>query len=371
MSEQQNGVSPASAGGASLPDNVRRRIRVAAEDLANTIGCTVVDAATQRGVSTSDQLRPVADKLHSLLGEEPCVMATVRHRHLAALVEKLHVEQAVAQPDPRNAEIERLRTDKEKAEAALAVERQNLLNEMDEHRTAQSLLTEAREEWKRADAEVTRLKRLVGNENVEPNWKTVDRREAIRQAVRFHTDLQAVMQQRDAVVRQLGKAEDEVAEVAAERDRLRAELDGIRPRVRELANALGISTSEPGAFEQWIAEQDRSSEPEPICGAGNEDYPELRCKRVAGHEQHEDPSHGATWSPEIATAAKPRRWYAHSPEPEVGTVVGLPDRKPNGPTWTRHPAGGWQRSNSPGYRMAWKSLFGDCGELVEVVSTDG
>jgi hypothetical protein len=46
MTAEQQGVSPASAGGAAFPDEVRRRIWVAAEDLANTIGCTVVNAPT-------------------------------------------------------------------------------------------------------------------------------------------------------------------------------------------------------------------------------------------------------------------------------------------------------------------------------------
>jgi hypothetical protein len=440
MAEQQNGVSPASAGGASTPDpigtvravngvlfvlgthpdygrrwwpvegggqyedgeNWRQESRPVIGAVSGTPAARgqrgelaeiraklaeVHDAAQYDDISTVRAVEMLAEQRDGMMaGWGRCHEKYIAQRKEVAQLQR-HLDEHLADENSAQAANDRLRDELQNLNAGheatlrfITLRLADILDTSEETALTDLLdmvqgVADARDEfqqeWHRADAEVTRLKRLVGNENVEPNWKTVDRREAIRQAVQFHTDLQAVMQQRDAVVRQLGKAEDEVAEVAAERDRLRAELDGIRPRVRELANALGISTSEPGAFEQWIAEQDRSSEPEPICGAGNEDYPELRCKRVAGHEQHEDPSHGATWSPEIATAAKPRRWYAHSPEPEVGTVVGLPDRKPNGPTWTRHPAGGWQRSNSPGYRMAWKSLFGDCGELVEVVSTDG
>lgn len=177
---------------------------------------------------------------------------------------------------------------------------------------------EAREEWKRADAERYRLRQeldLIG----EQHSSTIAAE--VADAVRQRSDM---AEELHAVRRQLANAQ--IAE---------SMIEGIRPRVRELARALGIETSQPGAFERWIAERDTNA------------------------------------------PAEPRRWVAGDPEPEPGVTVTTSGWS-NGLTWTLRRNGTWHMNNcptdpeecpTPG--TTWGVLLREHGELVEVVSTDG
>jgi hypothetical protein len=142
------------------------------------------------------------------------------------------------------------------------------------------------ERLRRAEAEVTRLRQLVGDENVGPNWDCVDRAEAIRQANEFHADRLKWMEDHD-------RRRDERDEAIAERDRLRQELD-------------------------WMAGQPQGSNP----------YWQQRSKRVEAErdvmaEALVAMQHVLTTTEARLTKkpAEPRRWVAGDPEPEAGTRV--------------------------------------------------
>jgi hypothetical protein len=307
------------------------------------------------------ELRGLADELHAIEDNGPCGLPEVTIAHVRTLINCIASTSAEYRA-------ECVRLGAENATVKADMERAN-----EQAIKATNERNETREEWELAAAEVTRL-RARFEEIAELVGVPAQQQEAVRSAVeRYLFELDQRRGERD--------------EARSERDRLRQALDGARAKLSteywqlrskrveaerdDLRRRLELIAQQTLDFDaaaeprRWVA-----GDAEPVCGVGNGDYSELRCQRAAGHwGLHEDPDQGATWPHEIAKPAEPRRFYAHSPEPEVGTVVGLPDRKPGGPTWTRHPAGGWQRSNSPGYRMAWKSLFGDCGELVEVMST--
>lgn len=311
-----------------------------------------------------NELRVVAERLHELVGDtRPCTMDPVNARHLHRLLDRV-----VAEPSP---EIERLKLRVDDLIEAARIKEQRGFDAYAE------MLNPIREVFGKRPVAASHYREL-----------------------------------RDAITRLIGSHSVEATrheQAKAERDRLRADLareraiyaDSPDDRIYHAAdntwwrrndNGRLVEAEKPASVGAELAReraamtrrlvllrQDFTAAvngllPKPAklngeaaCRAGNEDYSELSCTLSPGHAgSHRDRAQGAIWSRNMATPAEPRRFYAHSPEPEVDTVVGLPDSKPGGPTWTRHPAGGWQRSNSPGYRMAWKSLFGDRGELVEV-----
>jgi hypothetical protein len=164
---------------------------------------------------------------------------------------------------------------------------------------------EFQQEWHRADAEVTRLKRLVGNENIPyDGWDGLSRQDAI---VRCEEGWQ-----------EYRKVRDERDRLRTELDRARELLDGIRPRIGGIAVALGMTVAE------------------------------------------------------AAPPAEPRRWVAGDPEPEIGTRALFADGKIR----TRR-ASGWHYDDCPAdchivvaSTGAWTAMVNE-GPVVEVVSTDG
>jgi hypothetical protein len=178
---------------------------------------------------------------------------------------------------------------------------------------------EAREEWKRADAEVTRLKRLVGDENVPyDGWDGQTRQDAI---VRVEEAWQEHLKQRD-----------QIEALTAERDRLRQELN---------TTAWEATTAEANGH---------------FMANALDDVREI-LKRVEG--ELIKPS----TSPE--KPAEPRRWRAGDPEPEIGTtVLRRGDRYVRG-------RDGWRRADLHTGYGTWDLMTDGICELVEVVGTDG
>ena len=218
---EQEGVSPATAGGASVPEPFRRMFWIAAEDIANRIGCTVVEGKPRGyGVpaeGSDAELRKLANRLHAIVGEEGCRVASIDVGHLHKMIDLVegHLDEISRRnrADTQRAEIVRLRetveeqrvrignlarhadamtqqsdeADRERDEALAEIERlRGKLAEAEELETqrdqaneyvqsveadlerandqaikATNERNEAREEWKRADAEVTRLRDQV------------------------------------------------------------------------------------------------------------------------------------------------------------------------------------------------------------------
>ena len=262
-------------------------------------------------------------------------------------------------PDPRDAEIERLREVVEARDEKIE-QLVSIADKLEEQRD------EAREECKRADAEVTRLKRLVGDENVPfDGWDGLSRQDAI---VRCEEGWREYLKVRD------------------ERDRLRQELDGL-PRVYgRLVNQMIEAQREDARVEVATLDQ--------LAGELNELTEVLKAEtgtRIL-HRQQRDEAHaerdamanGLVAIQRNLTAinitlgklkkpAEPRRWVAGDPEPEVGTTVRRDTYQ-----FTRHQRG-WHRDGicaftpekCPARGGSWAWMTSTGRPLYEVVSTDG
>lgn len=144
------------------------------------------------------------------------------------------------------------------------------------------------------------------------------------------------------------------AEVAAERDRLRAELAEIRAKLAEVHDAAQYDDITTLRAVEMLAEQRDSM----MLGWG-------RC-----HERH-------MRAERDAKPAEPRRWSAGDLEPEIGTTVRHGAPWASGPTYTRRNKDGRWHLNTCGREpdecsgggFEWQVLSQT--PLVEVVSTDG
>jgi outer membrane murein-binding lipoprotein Lpp len=277
-------------------------------------------------------------------------------RELTAERDRLQerLDQHLADENSAQAANDRLREELDKVSGgwqARVESRQKLMQERDE----------ARQEWKRADAEVTRLKRLVGGENVPDGWDGYSRADAI---VRAEEAYFSAIRQRD-----------ENVELINERDRLRAELTGERAvyadspddRLYHAADHTWWRRNEDGrlvhadapdsARNDVIAERDAMANAlvavqHILTGVD---------KQVARLEK----------------PAEPRRWTTGDPEPEIGTTI----RSARGGTYTLLATGYWHRDDDctygpdncdeAGYSWTWLTRHGEHLPLVEVVSTDG
>lgn len=359
MANEQQDVSPATAGGAPFPDEVRRRIWVAAEDLASTIGCTVVNAPPplppfkRRPVLKGSELTMDGDDEGNVWPNgvgwslswdcrltfgrdedtgEPTVVVNMSgedlrrgitsrtaKRHQVAEFARLLAEQfgEPTGPDPRDAEIERLR-------GALASAQKQIVQFEQQRDTARAALAQHLADENSAQAandrlrdELAQITDLVGVSAVQPG--------TVQSAVeRYLFELDQRRGERD--------------EARAERDRLLSEPD----RFRWLCQALNV---EPGS-ETWLTAMRRvrhlrqNFSDSPRCEVAESDG--WRCRLFAGHDgKHlaQMPT-GERREWPFDNRLTPRYWRADDPEPEIGTTV----RYVNGTTWptqTRRTDGQW------------------------------
>jgi uncharacterized coiled-coil DUF342 family protein len=162
-------------------------------------------------------------------------------------------------------------------------------------------------------AEVTRLKRLVGDENVPyDGWDGLSRHDAIVRCEEGWQEYVKVRDERDRLRAERDELETKLIDVSADWERLRAALGALR--------------------EDFNAAVDALTEP----------------------------------------PTEPRRWVAGDPEPEIGTRALFADGKIR----TRR-ASGWHYDDCPAdchivvaSTGAWTAMVNE-GPVVEVVSTDG
>jgi hypothetical protein len=300
MTDEQQGVSPVSAGGASAPGPW-------------DIGHSPATGGRNLYVRDAD-----GDVYVGVIFEP----ADARR-----IVEAMNAAERPRLADPRDAEIKRLRADKEQAEAAHDRLRADL----------------ARERAIYADSPDDRLYHAADH----TWWRRAD-------------GGRLVAADAPPKVMQL------LGETRNERDRLRQELADVRSRAGRIEVDRSSKSVLLGRIRDILGEADaKPAEPriaEDRCGAGNEDYPELRCKLAAGHQNdHEDPDQGAAWSPEIATPAEPRRWHVGDPEPEIGTTVWRRADK-----YTRS-SNGWHRVDIHTGYASWAWILSVGSEIVEAI----
>lgn len=339
-----------------------------------------------------DQLGEVCTALHNQLSDyDECGVFTRDHalylvRQLGGRVrlrdmtiKAMHeMAKPFGGPDPRDAEIAR---------------RQR------EHNATKALLAEARAEWKRADAEVTRLRGEL--EQVRPTgyWKGLAERRG-RQLDQRDRDERALITERDGKRREL-------ADVTTERDRLRQELDLIggsangeflaaeaafwHRKYQGLEVAVDALTGthkkyrnevppEPPVgtvFVQergytWTRKADGWHCSREGCENCPADWESEVCDRVrvrAGSIRHL-PGARATARP-----VEPRRWVAGDPEPEIDTRVRQAGDSGNGKTYTRQHNGWHTDFDCPAdcekYGGSWSWMTGHTDGLIEVVTSDG
>jgi hypothetical protein len=288
-------------------------------------------------------------------------------------------------PDPRDAEIERLRRELDAltlgANAAGRV-RDALAKERDE----------AREEWKRADAEATRLKGELARAN------------------QAFSDLQSIA----------GQHQRAKQDAEAERDRLRAELDGLphiygrqikrmnetqredaRVEVATLDQLAGeldelIETLKTETGTRVLLQRQRNEaraerdELETKLINVSADWELLRAEldRVTGKRRLLERAlatiRGIAGDVDgvmnaDTTPAEPRRWVAGDPEPEIGTTVRYVNDT-HRPGFTRRTDGSWHcntwSAHDPngcdGESWTWERITSAATQmpLVEVVTTD-
>jgi chromosome segregation ATPase len=200
MAEQQNDASPATAGGTS---------------------------------TATDDLRAALAPITALAQGFSQVVAVV-------------AEQMRTEPDTRDIEIKQLRNECAgiSANYDYIVRRLADILDADEGTTADVLLDltsqrldraerergEYHEEWKRADAEVTRLNRLVGNENVPyDGWDQFSRHDAIVRCEEGWQEYLKLRDERDDLRQQLDQHLADENSAQAANDRLRDEIEQLRP----------------------------------------------------------------------------------------------------------------------------------------------
>lgn len=243
MSDMEQGsVSPATAGGAPVPGTWR-----VGQKQQRNLYWTRLDGTDEfRGVMFDE-------------GDGPVV------------VEALNAREPFGEPDPRDAEIERLRgllrqVQGERDRAIVELEQvvtvaggdvDFIAEERGKARSAvmwalgqlEQQRDEAREEWKRADLEVTRLKRLVGNEAVPDGWNGKDRQEAIVRAEESYSEWLKMRDERDRLRAEL----DRIREQQQAGDIAIAVLENIRPQLRTIARSIGLDGSGPDTWRDWLA----------------------------------------------------------------------------------------------------------------------
>jgi hypothetical protein len=304
MTDEQDGVSPAAAGGAPAPipevpphpNYVDNAVAGALTDMYGFLPLDVrysAAAAARAVVECWTRSRPVPD------------------------VEIL----TAAEPDPRDAEIERLRSDalllQQHLQRAHGLPDDEVTGEYVGVDFSRTMVDGLRDGKERAERDLERLRE--------------------HSAARFR-DLCAALET-DPSIERWDSVLHGVGAAIAERDRLRAEFEGIRGALRA-ANIL---------IEGTRSERDR-----------------LRAKLDFIAEQAIE-DHVIEQQP-----AEPRRWHVGDPEPEIGTTV----RTARGGVYTRLKSGYWHRIDGchhddpnscaeAGYSWEWLM------PLVEVVGTDG
>jgi septal ring factor EnvC (AmiA/AmiB activator) len=286
---------------------------------------------------------------------------------LASIADKLEEQRDEARAEWQGAEgeVSHLRAELDKYRHDIdfiASERSEARRELTEARCAyETFLRErddAREEWKRADAEVTRLAdelRAIRNRlAVELNRKPseLDGRETTDLAVELADRRGKSVDYWKGLAQQRGRQVDQSArdirEVVAERNRLRAKLDA----------HLADENSAQAANDRLRDELGNAEAGRDAARAEIRDL-RRRLNRIAQETMFEST---------ITTA--PRRWVAGDPEPEVGTTV----RTADGRTFTRRNNGAWHGQNCsadcPSLGPLWTELLVGA-PLVEVASTDG
>lgn len=289
MATEQQGVSPATAGGAPLPEVVAEvtaywnRVMAFAAGEPDPRDAEIERLRAelrQREQRGSDAYAELLNPIRAVFSKPPVTASHYRELHdsITALIGRLNAKESI----------------KDKA-----------LTERDD----------AREEWKRADAEVTRLKRLVGNENVPyDGWDEYSRQDAI---VRCKEGWQEYLKVRD----ERDELKTKLIDVSADLEWLRAALGALRDDFNTAVDALTENPVEP---RHWL---------------------------------YGDPQ------PEIGTTVR-------IGQPLAGGTVWM---------WTRQLDGEWhddvrcdrKPSNGCTVRVSWGRLLREYGELVEVVSTDG
>lgn len=256
------------------------------------------------------------------------------------------------EPDPRDAEIERLRGEVYSNNVAMGGFVTRIATALggksfgDARELVDDVLRLVRdcadnaEEWQRADAEVTRL------------CAQVDELAGIR--VALFGEVRQALTERDDYARRLRDTDAAYAKVTAERDRLRQELDLIGGQVPKFRDGQRVRIGRHfGTVEK----------PKAVT--------RVRLDGMAP---------AALFETRLVNAiedapAEPRRWVAGDAEPEIGTTItwGF-----GGTSWTRCGDGVWRSDTckckscrtAPG--LSWTVLIDEArAPLVEVVSTDG
>jgi hypothetical protein len=211
--------------------------------------------------------------------------------------------------------------------------------------------------------EIFRLRRLVGDEDVDTQWRGLSRSDVIAFAEEHYEAAQGLRVERaalwellkhavrayrqsdDVAMAELGDAERERESLAAEIDRLGAELEQYTGGHDRMVTALDLT-----------AERQSS---EVIAAA-------LRTIRdvVVAVDSALAPK----------PSAEPRRWVAGAPEPEIGTTVRQSGDWGSGATYTRRHNGWHTDGECPAdcekTGGSWKWMTTNTAGLVEVVSTD-
>jgi chromosome segregation ATPase len=351
MTADQQGVSPAAAGGATPADIVHRKLWTAAEDLANMIGCTVVDGKP-RGYGEPDPRDAEIERLRGLVAE----MEASRDRGFSRYAELLNPIREVLGKSPVGASHYReLREGIDELIGQLNAVRRRLKDTNAEANTWSNRASNA-------ETELADISEALGSLHG-------DRRMGDTDAEVIATLRAAFVEASQGVNRQSARANDAETEI----ERLQGEVTRLRKLhdeaqnnralvygnlARRIAEARGTSSGVVvtnidtvyGELNELIAERDR-----------------LRQDLDLAIEQRQNVARAVAEAlslPIGKSSAEPRRWHAGDPEPEIGTTV----RRGND-QYTRTDDGWKLNIDFPLYTQ-WSWVVAN-GEVVEVVDSDG